>query len=41
MPYCQTFKQKIEKLKGKAQNIEDLLLKYRGTENEKIAERIE
>jgi hypothetical protein len=31
MSHCQTFKQKIEKLKGKAQNIEVLLLKYRGS----------
>jgi hypothetical protein len=37
MLHCQTFKQKIEELKEKAQNIEDLLLEHRGTENEKIA----
>jgi Leucine-rich repeat (LRR) protein len=38
--YCQTFKQKIEELKGKAQSIEGLLLEYRNTGNEKIAEEL-
>ncbi len=39
--YCQTFKQKIEKLKGKAQNIEDLLLKYKETGNEEIVQELD
>jgi Leucine-rich repeat (LRR) protein len=39
--YCQTFKQKIEELKGKAQNIEPLLLEYRNTGNEGIAQELD
>jgi len=38
--YCQTFKQKIEELKEKAQSLEGLLLKYRETGDEKIREKI-
>ena len=38
--YCQTFKQKIEELKGKAQSLEGLLLEYRETGNEKIAQQL-
>jgi predicted nuclease with TOPRIM domain len=41
MPHCQTFKQKIEELKGKAQNIGDLLLKYKETGNEEIAQELD
>jgi Leucine-rich repeat (LRR) protein len=45
MPYCQTFKQKIEELKKRIQSlgalsIEELLLKYRNTGDEKIAEEL-
>jgi hypothetical protein len=39
--YCQTFKQKIEELKGKAQSIEGLLLEYRNTGKEEIAQQLE
>jgi hypothetical protein len=39
--YCQTFKQKIEKLKGKAQSIEGLLLEYRNTGKEEIVQQLE
>jgi hypothetical protein len=41
MSHCQTFKQKIEKLKGKAQSIEGLLLEYRNTGKEEIAQQLE
>ena len=41
MPHCQTFKQKIERLKEKAQSIESLLSKYRETGDEKIAEELD
>jgi len=41
MPYCKTFRQKIGKLKGKAQNIKDLLLKYKETGNEEIAQELD
>jgi Leucine-rich repeat (LRR) protein len=41
MPHCETFKQKIEELKGKAQNIGDLLLKYKETGNEEIAQELD
>jgi Leucine-rich repeat (LRR) protein len=45
MPHCQTFKQKIEELKKRIQSlgalsIEELLLKYRNTGDEKIAEEL-
>ena len=39
--YCQTFKQKIKELKGKAQSIAGLLLKYKETGDEKIAQQLE
>ena len=41
MPHCQTFKQKIEELKIKAQNIEALLSDYKKTADEEIAQRFE
>ena len=41
MPHCQTFKQRIEELKGKAQNIEALLSEYKKTAKEEIAEELE
>jgi len=41
MPHCQTFKQKIEELKGKAQNIEALLLEYVKTGDKKTEEKID
>jgi hypothetical protein len=41
MLHCQTFKQKIEELKEKAQNIEALLLEYRNTGKEEIAQQFE
>jgi hypothetical protein len=41
MPHCQTFKQKIKELKIKAQNIHALLLEYKKTGNEQIAEEID
>jgi len=41
MPHCQTFKQRIEELKRKAQNIESLLLEYKNTGDEKIAKQFE
>ena len=41
MSYCQTFKQKIEEIKEKAKILENLLLEYKNTGNEEIAEEIE
>ncbi|MEM5815328.1 MAG: hypothetical protein QXD89_02480, partial [Candidatus Aenigmatarchaeota archaeon] len=41
MPFCQTFKQEIEELKGKAQNINALLLKYKETGDENIAQELD
>jgi hypothetical protein len=41
MPHCQTFKQKIKELKGKAQNIEDLLSEYVKTGDKKTEEKID
>jgi hypothetical protein len=41
MPHCQTFKQRIEELKGKAQNIEALLLEYVKTVDKKTEEQLE
>jgi hypothetical protein len=38
--YCQTFKQKIEELEIKAQNIEALLSEYKKTAKEEIADNI-
>jgi uncharacterized protein YfkK (UPF0435 family) len=40
MPYCQTFKQKIEEIKEKAKILENLLLEYKETEDEEIAEEL-
>jgi vacuolar-type H+-ATPase subunit H len=41
MPHCQNFKQRIEELKGKAQNIEDLLSEYVKTVDKKTEEKID
>jgi hypothetical protein len=41
MPHCQTFKQKIKELKGKAQNIEALLSEYVKTVDKKTEKEIE
>jgi len=41
MPHCQTFKQRIEELKIKAQNIHALLLEYKKTADKQIAQRFE
>jgi len=41
MPHCQNFKQRIEELKGKAQNIEALLSEYVKTVDKKTEKEIE
>jgi Leucine-rich repeat (LRR) protein len=41
MRYCQIFKKRIEELKTKAESLEGLLLEYRKTGKEEIAEEIE
>jgi hypothetical protein len=41
MLHCQTFKQRIEELKEKAQNIEALLSEYKKTGDKQIAEEID
>jgi hypothetical protein len=41
MPHCQNFKQKIEELKGKAQNIDALLSEYVKTGDKKTEKEIE
>jgi Leucine-rich repeat (LRR) protein len=38
---CQTFKQKIEEIKEKAKILENLLIEYKNTGNEEIAEEID
>ena len=41
MPYCQTFKQKIEEIKEKAKILENLLLEYKNTGNKEIIGEID
>jgi hypothetical protein len=41
MRYCPIFKQKIKELKEKAEALDDLLLKYKETGDENIAEKLE
>ena len=41
MPHCQNFKQKIEEIQSKADPLETLLLEYRNTGDEQIAQRFE
>jgi Leucine-rich repeat (LRR) protein len=41
MSHCQTFKQKIEEIKEKAKILENLLIEYKNTGNEEIAEEID
>jgi transcription initiation factor IIE alpha subunit len=41
MRYCPLFKQKIKELKEKTKPLENLLLKYKETGDEEIAEKLE
>jgi hypothetical protein len=41
MPYCQTFKQKIERIGESSKILENLLLEYKNTGNKEITKQLD